>query len=200
MIDDFNIYVVISVIVPGYVIAKVRQNYQTGRNPFGLDAIYQYLTFGFINFTLCSYIVYVIQDNSIALQYRALGWTFVILVAPLMIGILSIRIGESEWFSSVLDFLSLEEKRVNPIPTAWDHKFRLGRTEWIVVTMKNGEIFRGYYGPNSFASSDPNERDLYIQEIFETDKWDSSERSLLISSSEIRTIEFIPFVEEEKNE
>ena len=64
----------------------------------------------------------------------------------------------------------------------------------ILVTLKDGIQFAGFCGPESFMSSDPMEHDIYIQRIYDVDdenKWSSrSEKSVLITASEIQTIEF----------
>lgn len=67
---------------------------------------------------------------------------------------------------------------------------------WVLVVLKDGTKFAGLSGSSSFMSSDPNERDFYLQQIYEIapDKtWHATESSLLICSGEIRTIEFWPY-------
>src|ERR1051325_10895554 len=49
----------------------------------------------------------------------------------------------------------------HPTPKAWDYFFGKGAPCWIVITLKSGRVMGGYYGTESFASSFPNEEDLY---------------------------------------
>ena len=56
-----------------------------------------------------------------------------------------------------------------PITTAWDYIFSRRRPVWILVTMTDGSTVAGYFGPRSFASSDPRGRDLYIESVFVAD-------------------------------
>ena len=66
--------------------------------------------------------------------------------------------------------------------------------EWVLVTLKDGTRFAGFCGPDSFISSDPAERDLYIQWVYDLDDEDGwrsrGETGLLVAGGEISTIEF----------
>ena len=51
-------------------------------------------------------------------------------------------------------------------------------------------------GLDSFVSSDPSERDIYVQEIYHIDdegNWKSQNHGALIASGEVSTIEFWPY-------
>ena len=41
--------------------------------------------------------------------------------------------------------------------------------QWVLVTLKDGTRFAGYCGPQSFITSDPAERDMYIEQIYDLD-------------------------------
>jgi hypothetical protein len=79
-------------------------------------------------------------------------------------------------------------------PTAWD--FKLGRMSpsFVLIVLKDGTQFRGLLGARSFISSDPKERDLFLEKVFEVGDgeadWQPTEKSLLIGAGEIRSIEF----------
>ena len=67
--------------------------------------------------------------------------------------------------------------------------------QWVIITLKDGTCFGGYCDKNSFISSDPSERDIYIHYIYEID--DDGEwclrpgTGMLISAGEVSRIEFI---------
>ena len=66
---------------------------------------------------------------------------------------------------------------------------------WVFVTLKNDYKYAGRLGPDSFASSEIAERDLYIEQLYRWDddgEWKPLNKSLLICGGEISTIEFIP--------
>jgi len=84
----------------------------------------------------------------------------------------------------------------NSIPTAWDYKFtHVNGGRWVIVRLKDGLVYRGLFYSDSFAGSDPDNRDIYIQELYTTnDKgdWNRVEKTdgVWISINEIETIEF----------
>jgi len=89
---------------------------------------------------------------------------------------------------------------VHVVPSAWDWKFSNMDGAWILVTLKNGTKFRGYFGDQSFSSSDPDERDLYISHVFKERKkkgaskksWKEVKgKSVWVRGEEIVSIEFI---------
>ena len=51
----------------------------------------------------------------------------------------------------------------HPSPKAWDYFFSKGSACWVVITLKSGRVIGGFYGTESFASSFPNEEDLYLE-------------------------------------
>lgn len=89
------------------------------------------------------------------------------------------------------------------MPTAWDWKFGNMNSQWVLVVLKDGTHFGGLCGPDSFVSSDPTERDIYIQWVYDIDdekNWHPrGETGVLICAGEVRTIEFWPYDLEENN-
>lgn len=67
--------------------------------------------------------------------------------------------------------------------------------QWVIITLKDGTYFGGFCGGKSFISSEPRERDLYIQQIYDIDddnKWELREgTSVLIAASQVSRVEFI---------
>lgn len=58
----------------------------------------------------------------------------------------------------------------HPIPTAWDHFFGQSKPCWMLLRLKNGTSVAGYFGPRSFASSFPHDRDLYMEQTWLVDE------------------------------
>ncbi|MEU3764941.1 DUF6338 family protein [Amycolatopsis keratiniphila] len=53
--------------------------------------------------------------------------------------------------------------RYRTTPTAWDHAFRDRKPSFVRVRLSDGTWVGGWYGTQSFASSYPNPRELYLQ-------------------------------------
>jgi hypothetical protein len=84
---------------------------------------------------------------------------------------------------------------IHPIPTSWDYAFSTGESCWVIVTLKDGSQVAGFWGPSSFASSDPKERDIFIEKVFKIPKrgaWKEVPRTsgILLRGDEIQHIEF----------
>ena len=82
------------------------------------------------------------------------------------------------------------------MPTAWDWKFSSMDSQWVLVTLKDDTRFAGYCGPDSFMSSDPIERDIYVQLVYDIDDENNwiprGDNGVLITSGQVKTIEFWP--------
>lgn len=70
------------------------------------------------------------------------------------------------WLRRLREFLGFP----HPDPTARDYHFRKGRPYWLWLTFKSGKVMAGLFGPNSFASSFPHKRDLYIEKLLRLDE------------------------------
>lgn len=86
--------------------------------------------------------------------------------------------------------------KIHPVPTAWDYFFSQQEPVWLIVTLKSGKTVYGVFSKHSFASSDPDERDIYIEKVYslaDDETWieDKHSRGILIDKSEIETIEFM---------
>ena len=81
------------------------------------------------------------------------------------------------------------------IPAAWDYTFEgIRRAVFLLVTLNDGTEVAGLYAGASFASSNKDERDLLLQELWDVEEgggWKRSEpvRSVLLSGKDIRYIE-----------
>jgi len=76
---------------------------------------------------------------------------------PTLVGCAVAKLRQSELLTR-LGFL-------HPVPKAWDYLFRMRRPGLILITLKDGRMVGGYFGLNSFASSFPNEEDMYVEKV-----------------------------------
>jgi hypothetical protein len=76
------------------------------------------------------------------------------------------------WLRSRARGWFIEKSRINPshqTPTAWDHFFEQGKEAFVRVTLSDGRVVGGYYGPGSFATFGEQARDLFISNQWELD-------------------------------
>lgn len=67
--------------------------------------------------------------------------------------------------------------------------------KWIIVTLKNGDKVYGYLGSRSYASSEPDERDLFISHTVQMAKdgfeFVKDTQGIYLRAEDISSIEFL---------
>lgn len=61
------------------------------------------------------------------------------------------------------------KQKLLPLDTAWDNFFLKGSHVFVEVHLVDGDIIFGEYSSRSYASSDSEDRDIYLERIFEVD-------------------------------
>ncbi|MFL5383430.1 MAG: DUF6338 family protein [Longimicrobiaceae bacterium] len=57
-----------------------------------------------------------------------------------------------------------------PYPTAWDFFFNRREPAFVLVHLNSGALLAGYWGPNSYAGTFPNDGDIYLEAVYGVDK------------------------------
>ena len=194
-----NLLLILGFLVPGLIVLFVRSQFITGRRPPHAAALLSYLTVSIIYYALALPLVDFVLSIQEPGYLKALAWFGLVFVGPAIFGLL---LGINVQQGLLRRFLRW--CRLNPVhvmPTAWDWKFGGMKDEWVLVTLKDGTRFAGFCGQHSFMSSDPTERDIYIQWIYDIgddNKWSSrGDTGVLIAAGEIRTVEFWPYKKQE---
>lgn len=176
--------------VPGFVYLKFyRLLIAEVKTDFSKD-FYEALGFSFLNALLFSYPLFLIHSNKFIENHPV--WYFVVIlgiviIAPILFALTFFFISKQKWFSRFL---------VNPTKSAWDSFFSKRESYYVVVTLKNGQKVGGKYGVNSFSSTYPNPKELYIEEVWKLNDNNGFEEKvsqtegMLITENEISTIEF----------
>jgi hypothetical protein len=135
------------------------------------------------------------------------GWTLFVLAFALIF-VLPVAIGlivSYGYYHRSLNSLLLKVSgafNLRPLPSmpnAWDDVFfRISQSEgvWLIVALKDGEFFGGWFGGKSFASTNPEDRDIYIEKIFQIDKsgaWHDTTRptGILVKLDNVKHIQVI---------
>jgi hypothetical protein len=193
-----TVYYTLTFLVPGVIATAIHSVFITRRDDQGRSAILRYLAFSALNFGIWSWAIYLVAGANALADCRwcaAAFWFVVTFVSPAVAGIALGYWTQCEKGRRLLQRLGLLP--VHVIPTAWDWRFgRMAGAHWALVTLKDGTTVMGFFGGNSFASSSPAERDIYLEQLMhEVDgKWvlDTEGKGALITGSEIRMIEFWP--------
>lgn len=186
------VYLILAFVVPGLIIVFVRAQFTTGRIAPPKEAALAYLALSAIYYALVLPGVGAMIAMSPGYG-RAFAWVALAFVGPAIMGAL-LGLNARHGFSRRMLWV-LRLPVIHAIPTAWDWKFSGASPQWVLVTLKDGTRFAGFLGARSFASSDPMERDIYIEKIYDLsddDKWvDRGDRGVIVAS-EIQTVSFWP--------
>ena len=78
------------------------------------------------------------------------------------------------------------------------------KEQWVLVTLKDGTEYAGYCDSQSFFSSESEERDIYIEHVYNLNDDNTWElipgKSVLITGGEVKTIEFWQRKEETRSD
>jgi hypothetical protein len=189
-----NIYLILGFIVPGLIAIFVRAQFLTGRSPPHSEAILSYFVISVIYYALVLPVIDVVAGWEDAGFWKPLAWLAVIFLGPAVLGGALGLNAQMGFVRRLANWFGMHP--VHVMPTAWDWKFSSAGEHWVLVTLKDETKFAGFCGVGSFMSSDPNERDIYIEKVFDLDddnNWiDCGMKGVLIIASEIKTIEFWP--------
>lgn len=123
--------------------------------------------------------------------WYGVGWFALVFVCPAALGILlglNVRKG---WTKKLVNL-----NTIHPIHSAWDWHFGHCAKCYLIVTLKDNTKWYGYLGKNSFISSDPIERDIFIERVYdfarEGEIWTPRNTGVWIAHGEIQSLEFLP--------
>ncbi|ULB09146.1 DUF6338 family protein [Cereibacter azotoformans] len=177
-------------VVPGLIAAYFRAQFLAGRTLKPADSILAYLAI-----SLTYWAIIMVSGIPASVITTSSFWSVVaVLVGPALFGSL---LGLNARFDLIRNLLRKAGLNpVHPMQTAWDWKFSRTTSRFVIVSMTNGENVGGLYGGSSFSSSEPSERDIFLEKqykINEAGEWQELPgREILIRHSEIRYIEFFP--------
>lgn len=114
-------------------------------------------------------------------------------IGSALLGFVIAIIKQSQCISWILSKLKINI--MHTTPTAWDYLFFNQGAVFIIVTLVDDTKLYGWYSPNSFASSDQDERDIFIEigyKVSEDGKWEEDAQSggFYVPKDQIKYIEF----------
>ena len=185
-------------IIPGYVIKSVMDALNPVKKTSDSAFFFSCLALSFVNCAAYSwaYVGFVepLMQQKPAWHY----WIALLSVALATAVVISVPIGllkQKKVFYRVTQMLGILS--ADPMPSAWDYLFWQQRTFFALITLVDNRKFYGWFGCNSRVSSDPEERDIFIEAIYKKsgNKWiiDRDNVGVYIPKDMIRCIEFKKF-------
>lgn len=204
-IDSLNsLFFILAFIVPGFIFRFVYGKLVPIRYRNIEDSYLGFFTISMINYGIWSWLIYWIYQTEYFKENpfnTGLMWLCIIFISPFILGMLWGVLTQKNIITNALGLIGLNT--INPIPTSWDYKFsRTDEAVWVIITLKDKSIIAGLWSSDSFSSSDPSERDIYLEKVYtipDSGSWEpagDNNDGVLISGDEIKTVEFFRSNEE----
>lgn len=119
-----------------------------------------------------------------------------LIILPVLIGIAVGINRQQAVLHNALKFIKI--KTMHPIKSSWDYAFSRTKTGYIEVKTVDGETIAGFFGVDSFSSTDEKERDIFLERVYREEgtgdkRWVEYEisRGILIKAEHIASISFL---------
>ena len=195
-IDSFEVVFYTCIfLLPGFIIKSIMDTLVPPIKHNDTKYFFSCLLYSVVNCAVWSWAYLLL--NKISEEHPTIYWISLLAITVVGATLLAIFIGvvKQKGFIEWL-FAKMRVNKIHPVPTAWDYYFSKQEESWIIVTLKNGKTIYGKFSEHSFASSDAEERDLYIEKTYnikEDMTWveDDKSNGILVAKDEIETIEFL---------
>ena len=150
-------------------------------------------------YSLFAFPLYRAWQNKWLVDHPAKATLLVVLLIgllPVLLGFVAGIIRQRQWIIRLIRWMGLRTFEQHQIPTAWDYLFSRITPKWAIITLREGAKLYGYVGPESYFSSDPEARDLFISEVIRLAPNGTMEAvpgtaGVYINKDEVALIEFI---------
>lgn len=183
-------------VVPGFIIHSILSLCVPRRQEAKELLLLRFLVFSAINFTCFLPLIIVGADTHFVARHPIYSWIIfcgMVLVWPVVLGLVFAFIDKKQLVA--LGLKKLKNNPMHPVPNAWDVKFANAKGEWMLITLNDGETFSGFFGDGAIASSDPDERDIFLREYRVKVRGNRfvcppDSRGILLSKDSIKHIQF----------
>lgn len=186
-------------VIPGFITIKTYSLLSPLEDKDSSKILIDAIAYSCINYGLLSvpiYLIYKHKNEIITFWYYGF-YFFVIFLAPLLLSIAFFLLRKQNFMRKFM---------THPTSKPWDFFFSKGECCFIIANLKDGKKVGGRYGINSFSSSFPQGKELYLeQEWLINDKGGfnravNESKGLILFFEEIISIEIYDYIEGDINE
>ena len=159
LLDINKLQLLFVIAIPGFISLKIWSLLVPSKKLSFKDYTMEAIFYSFINFSLLFWLIIIAERSEGVLQI--ILFICILFVAPIIWPIL---------WKIILSSNILQGKIIHPTPNAWDYFFSLGKPCFMLIHLKSGILIGGLYYKDSFASSYPEKKDLYIKEVWKIDE------------------------------
>jgi len=150
----------IALFMPGFVSIKVYELIiATKRHDFK-NSFLEAVGFSVLNFAALSWLFLIVFSPGFSKNHPILFSLIVFsifFVFPALWPIIFVRLSKWKRISKYI---------ISPISMPWDYVFSKRKSAWVIAHLKDGRKIGGKYSINSRASAYPNQRQIYIEELW----------------------------------
>jgi hypothetical protein len=176
--------------LPGFISIKVYDLMVPGEPRDISKSVFEAISYSTLNFAALFWLIIFIHAGDF--YHRHLIWyslsvVVIMVVVPACWPLVFLRL--SAWRRIARHF-------VHPIRKPWDYVFGKREPFWIIVHLQNGQRIGGRFDTESFASSDPADEQIYLEEVWVLDEAGrflspvERSRGIIIMKDVIRAVEF----------
>ncbi|WP_079324626.1 DUF6338 family protein [Vibrio sp. L85] len=186
-IDKLVIF--IAFVIPGFISLKVYSIFIADTNRDTSKQLIDTVAYSCINYAVCLPLLIATTNQEFTKSHEhwfIVSSLYMILINPILLSWIWIKVRKLK---------IIKGNSIHPIGKPWDYVFSQEQPFWVKVTLKNGEMLGGKYSDKSFASSAPNEEQIYLEETWilsETGKFERPKNGtagIIILASEISHVE-----------
>jgi uncharacterized protein DUF6338 len=187
-VDKLTLFLVF--VLPGFISIKVYDLMVPGERRDFSKSLLEAISYSTLNFGALFWLIALIRRDGF---YGGHFILYSLSVAMIMVGI------PACWpllFLRLSTWRPIAKHLVHPIRKPWDYVFGKREPFWIIVHLQNGQRIGGWFGIESFASSDPADEQIYLEEAWILDEAGrflspvERSRGIIIMKQEIRAVEF----------
>jgi hypothetical protein len=176
--------------LPGFISMKVYDLMVAGERRDISKSVFEAIAYSTLNFAVLFWLIaFILADDFYHrhLILYSISVAAIMVVVPACWPFLFLKL--STWRPVAKHF-------IHPIRKPWDYVFGKRNSFWIIVHLQNGQKVGGRFDTESFASSDPADEQIYLEEVWVLDAEGrflsqvERSRGILIMKNEIRAVEF----------
>jgi hypothetical protein len=194
-IASFDIVFYTSIfILPGFLIKGIISHLTPVKKTSDGSYFLSCLAYSLVHCAIWSWAYALAQAAGVATVCYWLLLVAITLVGAIIISLVVSIVKQKQTLQKLAERLGYNT--INPIPLAWDYIFSKQQANWVIVTLANGDKFYGLFSSESFASSESEEKDIFIEKLYtlnEKNIWVKVENSkgVYLPGNVIQSIEFL---------